>query len=387
MRKVNGSLTGKLVGAKTRRGFTLIELLVVISIIAVLMSLITPAVQNAREAARRTQCLNNLHNIAVAVANFASGQNGTIPQFQQPKRFGASGSEVEVNYSWAYQLLGYMERNDLVDATYELSPNLSSKVDNTQVQIAAFQCPSDTNNFRQIGGMSYAANLGYMAIVSSSGVSEVVSHNGSGINWNESSTTGDSEDIEIARDAGVFLRGSFKMTLDRISGRDGLSQTIMIGENMNSRNWALSVIYNVDSMGVRTPFTTTALFPNQNNGGALTNAVLDVGFGVHAYRDTVSNAAPSEVAFPTPIGSGVGPLTLPTPPALTISKINARKNNGRGFNPFLSSSHPNTANVAMCDGAAKSLSDSVDQTVYLRLLTSGGATRGRGQVPLSDGAY
>lgn len=385
MRKVNGSLTGKmksgkLGGVKSRRGFTLIELLVVISIIAVLMSLITPAVQNAREAARRTQCLNNLHNMGVAVANFASGQNGAIPQFQQPKRFGASGSEIEVRYSWAYQLVGYMERNDLVDATYELNAAASAKIaDNTGVQIAAFQCPSDTNNFRQLGGMSYAANVGYGAIPEVAGYS----HNGAFIDWDGDSTAGTTDDIEIGRDSGVFLRGSFKMTLDRISGRDGLSQTIMIGENMNSRNWALSEIIDVSTGN---NITTAALLPVQGNGAALTNAVLDVGFGVNAYRGTVAGAATSEVTFPA-IGSGVGPLTLPTTPTLTNSKINARKNNGRGSNPYLSSSHPNTVNVAMCDGAAKSLSDSMDQTVFLRLVTSGGATRGRGQVPLSDASY
>src|SRR5262249_53541285 len=84
-----------------RSGFTLIELLVVISIIAVLMSLILPAIQGAREAGRRTQCLNNLHNLTLAITNLATAKSGQLPHLD------------EGGYNWPVALLGYLDRGDI----------------------------------------------------------------------------------------------------------------------------------------------------------------------------------------------------------------------------------------------------------------------------------
>src|SRR6187401_2658539 len=75
-------------GERIRRGFTLIELLVVIAIIAILIALLLPAVQQAREAARRSQCKNNLKQIGIALHNYHDTFNALPPGWVQTNRWG-----------------------------------------------------------------------------------------------------------------------------------------------------------------------------------------------------------------------------------------------------------------------------------------------------------
>lgn len=87
---------------QSHRGFTLVELLVVIAIIGVLVALLLPAVQAAREAARRNTCVNNLRQIGIALHNYESTQ-GTLP-------IGTTyASNVGLNTTWAALILPNLE--------------------------------------------------------------------------------------------------------------------------------------------------------------------------------------------------------------------------------------------------------------------------------------
>src|SRR5262245_58340939 len=107
----------RMVRSTRRRGFTLIELLVVISIIAVLIALLLPAVQSAREAARRAQCVNNLKQIGIALHNYHD-QNGSFPL--GGVNYGATSAGwtagVTNALSWRALILPQLEQGNVYNA-------------------------------------------------------------------------------------------------------------------------------------------------------------------------------------------------------------------------------------------------------------------------------
>src|SRR5690348_15576994 len=129
----------------TRRGFTLIELLVVIAIIAVLIALLLPAVQSAREAARRIHCTNNLKQLGLGMHNYESA-NGVLPP-QMVLTFNASGGVFwKSSWSATSRITPFLELGAVYNAiNYTNRVSDPSNATAVSTQLSVLLCPSEPN--------------------------------------------------------------------------------------------------------------------------------------------------------------------------------------------------------------------------------------------------
>lgn len=162
------------------RGFTLIELLVVIAIIAVLIALLLPAVQQAREAARRSQCKNNLKQMGLALHSYAETY-GCFPAAYYGRRYGSSDgctqasrrvSVASPGWGWGVMLLPYLDQGPLYN---EMPFNTVNNINLTnmkplgQTPLNVYRCPSDiggklNDNFHDFATTNYRANFGTLQV-------------------------------------------------------------------------------------------------------------------------------------------------------------------------------------------------------------------------------
>jgi prepilin-type N-terminal cleavage/methylation domain-containing protein/prepilin-type processing-associated H-X9-DG protein len=305
---------------RRRRGFTLIELLVVIAIIGVLIALLLPAVQAAREAARRTQCVNNLKQIALGMHNYLDAR-GALP--------GAYLVYPTTEFSALSQALPQLEQSASFNALNFSLPYGDPSNDTVRLTtVSSFICPSDYPN----------------PIPSRGGQTNYMADMGSWIVWQAS--TG--PNVNLSPPNGVFY-GNSSTRLAEIS--DGLSNTAIFSERVlaDGSNAIVSPIADV--------FFSPAA-PTTLDEAAQACQAVDI--------NNLSNQFPLFMGAPWINGQHI--FLHATPP------------NSRSCGFFISlravmppsSRHPGGVNLALGDGSVRFIKDSINLATWRALGTRSG---------------
>jgi prepilin-type N-terminal cleavage/methylation domain-containing protein/prepilin-type processing-associated H-X9-DG protein len=292
-----------------QRGFTLIELLVVMAIIGVLIALLLPAVQAAREAARRAQCVNNLKQIGIALHNYDQAYQTFPPGYVE--NVSSTGDDLGPGWGWASMLLPQLEQAPIFSSiNFNLAVERAENLTVRLAQIGVFLCPSDS-----VKPEWWAQSRDPITGQPIARICQVAPSNYVGMyGTTEPGVNGD----------GLFFRNS-QVSLRDIT--DGTAQTIAIGErahNLGEATWTGSV-------------TGAILFPDDGDG----------------------------VGYPRPENSSgmilghAGERKGPGDPNSDVNQFYSR-HNGRGVN-FL-----------FADGHISFLKSTMDYRSYLALATRAG---------------
>ncbi len=354
---------------RPHRAFTLIELLVVIAIIAVLIALLLPAVQAVREAARRSQCVNNLKQIGIALHNYHNA-NDCFPGAALTTTTGAGVQTGTGCFSAQARLLGYLEQTMIYNAanfSLALFADAYSAWANSTVATArlnVFLCPSCPNANWTMRGVPYTATAAGNNYFSSGGSSLWLGAAGSTANGGPPN--------------GVFAYAGPPIGVRDIP--DGTSNTIAFGE------WKLG-----DGDLTMLTIPTDAAFtsgswppgaqsypPTMTTQGFLQwmsqcNALLVPNTGNFSFQG-------EDWAFGVP-GLSMGNVLMPPNPKYTNCSTSTPGASALP-NPGvigLSSYHPGGANIVMCDGSVRFLKDSVNISTLWAL-----GSRNQGEVVSAD---
>lgn len=283
-----------------RTAFTLVELLVVITIIGMLMAILLPAVGAATESARAAQCKNRVKQIALAMQGYES-RNQAFPGYVDGREIGSKA----VPYSWLVALMPDMERQDIYDQY--------GRSDFEPPRLDFLVCPSDPPLSQQMQDTSYVANAGFSEEDAS----------GCGILHRA---------FPLRSSKGKKLIHQ-QTSLDKISAGDGASNTILISENIQARQW-----HDLPFAG-----ELTEEIPGEKEGAP---------FNVIVWSD-IDQSEPDFDAYK---------INSSFPPNAESRVQNARP----------SSEHRGGVNVAFADGHVQFLKDTVEYSVYARLLSTDG---------------
>jgi prepilin-type N-terminal cleavage/methylation domain-containing protein len=399
------------------RGFTLIELLVVIAIIGILMALILPAIGAARESARRTQCMNNVRNIAIAVFNHANTKNrfpnlGTWGEGQGgpytaqidsnnlnvvPAEDSSNGTGHDFGplYSWVVEILPGLDQQTLFNdfnrnRVYYDDPSIYGSVSNRvydttkasnltigNTALAILTCPNDDTIIQGRGNLSYGANMGFARWAGDG----VTGHGWTGgsnggapspMSWGPG-TVGTPGGYGMFKKTGMMFLGTLggRMPWDQVynntaSIRDGSSTTILITENVigGASNGGPPYGWSLQQPLITVP--TNWATPHPNFVGAM---VSDNVCGPNGDCSTVGDLMP--IAGQQD-GGGWSRANFRG----SFEEINygSRNVSDQGGSPFANSLHPGGIVVGMCDGATRFITDDINGTVWAKLFTPDGGT-------------
>ena len=420
-----------------RRGFTLIELLVVISIIATLAALILPGVQSARQAARKTTCLNNLKNVTLAATNFAASRGGKLPylagtsyqlggfdRFHGNESFLGSAKirnddgTVPPRYrpvGWPVEILPFFDQSalyeELVDSETILgaanNPASLNSLANTRV--GGFTCPEDISG-ENPGELSYVANAGLVP----------------DRYWGGSSSTpfvltydGLPTTMQF-RDSAIVENGRNQFDLLAIEYFPGRFEESLAVQRATAPFYVPSVKRrNVGGVWVDVTYDAPMTLAYIGSGDGTTQTILfsenlqatkwispflnDIGFGWSIDTGSAFGViSPRSVRWGVS-GNGIGhgqgfgdkdnvlalnDNTSSNPQAyklrgdhtstpLDSPGINVDLTADEGHAPRPSSNHPGTVNVFYADGHGGSLNEQVAADVYVRMLTPNGVAYGQ----------
>ena len=321
------------------RGFTLIELLVVIAIIAVLIALLLPAVQQAREAARRSQCKNNLKQLGLAFHTYAESFRVFPPAYLA--KVTSPGLNVQ---PWGIQILPYIDQGPLYNSYNCSVPpmNQSASFGHPPAVVAsnlrviatvlpAFLCPSTPGTAKTYAGNYPPLGLTWTAAHSDYSVPTGVLGTFANIAYASYPGGAGGSREGILQAAGTGGRVSSPAAV-----MDGLSNTFLLGERVGG-----VIIFN----NQRQPLTVPAPYPGLNGGGWADFLNGEHWTGGSLYDGTFGVQGPC-----------------------AVNCTNAR---GAGFYSF----HSGGAHFLMGDGAVRFVSANVAAITFASLIT-----RGKGEV-------